>query len=79
MRTIALIIELILTLHTMDTVLLVLLSYLLKRYLGELLSEKPGQNSGQANYGIFWLSTTGCILCERYTKLHLREKVITVK
>jgi len=42
--------------------------------LGELLPEKPRQNSGQANYGIFWLATVCCMLYESYIRLHLREK-----
>ena len=42
--------------------------------LGQLLPEKPGQNSGQANCGIFRLATVWCLLCESYTQLHHREK-----
>ena len=42
--------------------------------VGQLLPEKPGQNSGQANCGIFRLATVCCLLCESYTQLHHREK-----
>jgi len=42
--------------------------------LGQLVPEKPGQNSRQAKCGIFRLATVCCPLCESYTQLHHREK-----
>ena len=38
------------------------------------VTRKTRAKFGKANCGIFWLDTVCCMLCESYTRLHLREK-----
>jgi len=49
-----------------------ILSLTSRSRIGQLLPEKPGQNSRQANCGIFRLATVWCLLCESYTQFDIR-------